>query len=444
MTYLPACHLLALVLVSSISAQRDIVMITTKAEIHQDALISPDGTNIAFRGPSKISVVSYTGGKESSLVSGLNLGDFLWSPNSSGVYFMENDQVRFVAKNGGNPKVIAKLPGQQHRLWDVDSKDGFLFGTRFDSSNRTYKIFELATDGRSAPKDLVSSAFLMDEVDLDPGGTRLLFRRYSPQPFQPREYLHVDRGGKKEVSLTGKPIGGQIQHGRWVDSGKSIVFSILSSASSTWQLARIGPVGTKIRMLTEGFMHRFSAVSGNLKWVVMQATDGKQLTAAIVPVDGGGAIMLGTDGLTYQFHGPPSIDRAGQHVAFAAKVSQKSKFSQIFMAELDREIRISPRAEIGKPLGLEMPLPASQIGGVFLSNAIGTKALAVPGHLYGIVLNPALILVVKAGRSSNGKLSVTLPVPNNPWLVGQNVYFQGLRTTGSTGDFTRYIEVRFY
>ena len=91
-----------------------------------------------------------------------------------------------------------------------------------------------------------------------------------------------------------------------------------------------------------------------------------------------------------------------------------------------------------------MPLPASQIGGVFLSNAIGTKALAVPGHLYGIVLNPALILVVKAGRSSNGKLSVTLPVPNNPWLVGQNVYFQGLRTTGSTGDFTRYIEVRFY
>lgn len=437
-----AAFLAVCALAAAPAAQRGVTAITSKAEVHRDPRISPDGALVAFRGPGKIGVVGINGGAEGVLVKAPNLGDFLWAPTGSGIYFVEADQVKFVSRTGGSPRLVAKIPGQQHRIFAVDAKDGFVYGVRFDPTGRRYALFRQDTAGRQKSVDLVFSSLLMDELALDPSQTRILVRESPRSPFPPREYVSVDLQGKNRKSLTGKPILGQIQSGDWIDAGRSIAFTMISSTSNTWQIASVGPSSTSITMLTEGNdFHRRSVVSANRRWIVFEGTT----TVGILPVRGGGEILLSDDGKTYVLLGPPSIDAAGKTVVFAATILGGSNLGQVYKVSLDRELHITPRAEIGKSFGVEMPIAPKEVGAVFVGIQRAKSPIRLAGVRAAFWIDPSAMADVVVGSGGGGKLSVTLPVPANPWLQGRHLLFQGVRLiAGSGGDFTRVADVRIF
>src|SRR5690606_3628264 len=69
--------LAALAAVRPVGTQiRNLLPITTSGEEHVDAVLSPTGDHVAFRGPDKLAVVAYAGGQEVTLAMGRNLGSF--------------------------------------------------------------------------------------------------------------------------------------------------------------------------------------------------------------------------------------------------------------------------------------------------------------------------------------------------------------------------------
>ncbi|MHC4076894.1 MAG: TolB family protein, partial [Planctomycetota bacterium] len=89
-------------LAATLPCQRQVRQITKLEEPHFDCQISPDGKMVAFRGKgNKIAVVDVGGNKETDLVTGTSLGNFVWAPNNAGIYFMDGSNVKFVSKSGG-------------------------------------------------------------------------------------------------------------------------------------------------------------------------------------------------------------------------------------------------------------------------------------------------------------------------------------------------------
>ncbi len=452
MGYAIPTTLLATLLVALPAAaqRRGVTQLTSLQETHQLAKISPNGQTVAFAGPSKIGAVAFGGGAEVTLVNGINLGDFVWSPTSAGLYFLDNAVLKFVPRFGGAPTSLTTLPGQQHRLWAVDAADRKIWGTRLDSTTQTYHIFTVPTNGGAQPTDIVSSVLVMDEVKLDPQDQFILYRAFSPGiPFSPVEYFRADADGQNAVSITGGSVTNLPELADWVDNGQSIVFTMISAASARRHLGRIGPTGTQIRMLSEGsFQRRFSAVSPDRRWVVHHATygDGSSAAPAVIPADGGGLVLLATDGLFYQFEGPPTADDGGTRIAFAARVFGSPEPAHVFAVELERELYITPRAEVGQSFTVTLPVTSSESGTAFLSIGISPLPFSLFGFEHSLDLDPTLLLPILAGTTSTGSLtSVPIRLPNNPALIGASIYFQGLRVRSSvSGDFTRYAEVRIF
>ena len=55
------------------------------------------------------------------------------------------------------------------------------------------------------------------------------------------------------------------------------------------------------------------------------------------------------------------------------------------------------------------------------------------------------LLTLVSGMSGTGALGTAINVPNVIGLLGQSVFFQGLRVvTLSQGDFTRFAEVQIF
>ncbi len=436
---------LATVAAAPASAQRRVIQITTASEVHMNAKISPNGNLVAFQGPGKIAVVSYLGSAETPIASGSNLGSFLWSPRSTGVYYLDGSDLRFVAAGGGSPVTLTTLPGQQLRLWCVDAQDRTLFGTRYDQAASLYRIFSIGTNGANRT-DIVFSVQGLDDVRLDPSDTKILFRNHDfSTPFSPREYFSADRSGANQVSLTGGPINGNPDYGDWVDAGQSIAFTLTSPVSFFPHLARIGPASTAIAMLTEGTsLRRFSAVFPDRKWIAHQAAWAGGIGPAILPPDGGGLVVLSAeDPTTYAFGSPPSVDASGTRVVFAASVN--GQLAQIYRVELDRELRIFPRVQIGQGVTVELPIAANEVGAAFISAGLLPQPFRLLGFTYGLALDPTVLVTALSGSSASGKLAVAFPVPNDVSMVDQTLYFQGIRVrTPTTGDFTRFAEVRIF
>ena len=367
-------------------------------------------------------------------------GDLVWSPGSSGVYYRDGVTLRFVSRTGGQPQTIATLPDGQHRLWAVDATDRTLYLTRFVAASRRHVLFAIPTRG-GARRDLVSNALVMSHVQLDPSGTWILYQEAPAGPFMQREFVRVDLQGSNSTSLGKPPVTSNIGPGYFVDNGNTVVFQFVSQTSNGFHIGRLSVSKTTIEPLTELGMQRNSAfvAPGGSPWIAMQAQHAGGVGPAVMPVSGGGVIPLAADGKSYSFQGLPSIDRAGTRLVFASRVSSST---QVFMVSLDRELQVSPRAQVNRSFRVDMPVGASEVGALLISVPPVQALQVIPALRYGLVLNAAALFVLPSSRAGNF-LRSPIAIPNNPWFAGQELLFQGVRLNPSSGrgDFTRHARV---
>lgn len=429
-----------------VPCQRSIREITAKPEVHENAKISPDGTLVAFLGPMKLAIVPFIGGTEATIVPNITVTSFVWANGSTGLYYVDGSIVRFIAKGGGNPSTIGTVPGTRQTVWSVDATDARVYGTRFDGATQRTHVFRLNTNGMSAPVDLFNSLGELTEVQLDPTGTKLLYRETAPQPFQPVEYWSFDLATATKTTLTGQIVAGNPTGANWIDNGQAIVFSWIDPISSRFQVARVGASMTP-ELLTQGSLtHRYASVSGDGKWIALQGQNAfGGIGPAVIRVAGGGIVALEPDATSFVFKGAPTMDAAGQRLAFAA--SKNAAQSQIYAVTLDRELDVRPRPVLGQMFTIEMPLqPTNEAGAVFMTAGLLAAPFPFAGLVYGFALDPTIMVQVGVRNAGQGNVVTNLTVPMDATLQGASVFVQGIRLVNSMlqGDFTRYAEVSIF
>ena len=441
-------------LVGWLPCQRQVKQITKAEEAHFDAKISPDGKSVAFRGAQKIGVVGTSGGTETAVAQGANLGSFVWSPNSAGIYYLDGTTVKFVSKSGGNALSIGTGSGSLF-LWGVDRADKTIYGTRSDNNNNYY-VFSLPTSGSASPKDIVSitTNYWVEQVAVDFSGSKLAYFVSLQGVHKPKDLRVADADGKNEKSWSGgAKLASTTRNLAWSDAGKTVIFTTLVQQTSlTWQIGRLTAASTIPDYLTsEPMNHQRSVVGPNLSWIVCQAgvtvLNKNHQVPSVMPVDGGGRVILEPDN-SWVFQGDPSIDGAGQKVAFAASyydTNNKLTTAQVYLVELDREVVIRPRAAPGGKVSFSLPVDKGEQGMLFLSLKLLDQPFPVVGFTYGVAIDTNLMVQLLRGvGDGNSPLQLTdIPIPNDTNLKGVEVYVQGIRSpNGNTGDFTRYVELQ--
>ncbi len=441
-------------LVFSLPSQREVKVLTKGNEAHFDARISPDGKTVAFRGAQKIGVVGVDGGTETTVAQGSNLGGFLWSPNSAGIYYLDGATVKFVSKSGGNALTIGGGKGAMF-LWAVDTSDKTIYGSRADSNN-DYYVFSLATSGSASPKDIVSiaSGYWVDQVAVDPSGTKLAYLVSLQGVHRPKDLRVANADGSNEKSWSGgEKLASTTRNLAWADAGTTATFTTLvTNFSLTWQIGRLTAASTNVEYLTsEPRHHQRSSVAANLSWIVFQAEvldlTGTRQVPAVIPGGGGGRVLL-EPANSWVFQGDPSIDGAGQKVAFAASYyDEKNNLTtaQVYLVQLDREVVIAPRAAPGTKINMSLPVDKGEQGMLFLSLNVQLQPFPIPGFTYGVALDTGVMvqLLSGVGDGSSPLQLQNVAIPNDINLKGVEVYVQGIRSpNGRTGDLTRYVELQ--
>ncbi len=451
----PALALLGLfVLAASLPCQRQVKQITKATEAHFDAQISPDGKTVAFRGANKIGVVGVAGGKETTIAQGANLGGFVWAPNSAGIYYLDGTTVKFVSKSGGTALSIGTGKGAMF-LWGVDRGDKTIYGSRADNNNN-YFVFSLLTSGSAPPKDIVAipTNYWVEQVSVDFSGSKLAYFVSLQGVHRPKDLMVANSDGSNQKSWSGgAKLPSTTRNLAWSDAGTTVIFTTLvNNLSLTWQIGRLTAASTTVEYLTsEPRNHQRSSTGANLSWIVFQAgvlaPAGTHQVPAVMPAAGGGRVLLGPEN-SWVFQGDPSIDGAGQKVAFAASfydAKNKLTTAQVYLVELDREVVIAPRAAPGGRIDISLPVEKGEQGMLFLSVKLLPKPFTVVGFTYGVAIDTNLMVQLLNGvgdGSSPLKLS-NIQIPNDANLKGIEVYVQGIRSkNGSTGDFTRYVELQ--
>ena len=161
-----------------------------------------------------------------------------------------------------------------------------------------------------------------------------------------------------------------------------------------------------------------------------------------MPVDGGGVLML-TPGQGLRMNNGNlirglSMDRQEKLVAFSAETAGGE--DQIYTVELDREIRVYPKLETGKPFNIELDLQANELGAVGASpglSQVGPFTLPRFSGQYDLDIQNNVLATVLLGFGQT--TTVTINIPNDPALIGLRFYYQGVRLTGAnSGAFTRW------
>ncbi|MGA0061066.1 MAG: hypothetical protein ACO3RU_15925 [Planctomycetota bacterium] len=417
--------------------QRPLVDLSTTSVACQDASISPDGQFVAYRSGGSLTVDRTGGGAAQVVVTSSNLGPFLWSPAGGTLYVLDGNQVVAASRSGGGATNLGIVPGQSVWLWDVDSTNSFLLGTRFDPATSEYHIFRMATSGGQAPIDLVTSQDELSDVDVDPTDAWLLYLQRAPVPFAPYSLMRSAVDGSGATDMRGAPIGLVAQGPRWIDGGDRAVL-VGPTPLGSLQLLRIDRLTQSSTPLTWAFVHQRPTVSADGSWVVLAAVDGVGGTGpALVPVEGGGEVLLYT-GEGFSYAGSPRLDGRGTAVVFSARRgSQPGENARALKLELDGELRVHPRAEIGGVVLFDLPCSSTEFGAVLLGQRSAPVTLA--GIAFDYDLGPSFaILGLGAGRSS-GPLTFPLPIPFAASLQGLVIDFQGLRYSpgAQSGEWTR-------
>jgi Tol biopolymer transport system component len=435
---LPPAIVLGCLLAVSASAQqpRPVRIISQKDEIHQDAKISPDGAFVAFKVSGRLGVVDIAGTTETTIYTG-SPGEFVWSRSSASLFVADGDRILAVPRSGATPTPLVQLGGQTLSVWDVDGQNALLYCTRKDPSTNDYFVFELAASGSSAPRDLISSKNQLSHVRVDPSGAYLLYRSTGTAPFDPSEYWRADRDGTNRINLAGGTVGSSVQNGDWLDAGDTALFAG-PDASGIPTVQRILRASRTVEPLTSLVTSRFPTVSPNRDWIVFAAIDGPGNGPGVMPPTGGGVVFL-APGTGYVYSGSPTIDTAARHVVWSASRFGSGEKDKLFRVDLDREMRVHPRVELGKTFQLELPAATNEIGVIFLGN-LGPAPFGLPGVQYPFYLDASFAILTIARGSASAPVSIALPVPNVPALSGVRIWFQGMRwdPVAQVGDFTRH------
>ena len=431
-------------------SQQPLTPLTTSNDQHLDSAISPDGLQVVFKvGLGKIGQVSTRTGAESILVTSFqnDLFDVLWAPDSLELYYVQGDRVRSVSRSGGNPLILATLQGSDLRIWDVDPTGRSIVGSR--RAGGIYHIFTLDTSGQFLPQDIVESVNVLDDIHVDPSGTVILYRAWPALPFAPKEYYRADLDdGGNQVLLQMTGFG---DSAAWTDDGQTFAMTTLTPTEPpTLGLVRVGPSGVQELLTGTVTVARRSTVSADRQWILFEASNpkGGGVNPAVMPGMGGGAVMLAS-GQNLIFNGGSltgglSMDHDNLLVAFSANQADiGGDPDQIYAVALDREIRVYPRVEVGESLWFELPVELDELGVLALSTGVGVGApFTLPGvsGALELLFGPGEIAIILSGMGTGTEpLSRQMEVPNDPALIGQEFYFQGLRIpVSSAGAFTNW------
>ncbi|MEZ5964618.1 MAG: hypothetical protein R3F56_12285 [Planctomycetota bacterium] len=443
------CALLAL---TARAQLRSLVPITSAGYDHRDALLSPDGNFVAFRGPSMLGVVAYGGGSEVPVVqANLNIGSVLWSPDSLGLYYLSGTDLRYVPRGGGNSRSVAVLPESGISLWDIKADGTELFGTWLYVRNngsqviRETHIFAIAADGSSAPRTVVTSLVTLDGVRLSPDGMRMVYREYDPTPFAPRDYMVANIDGSSPVSLTGG-LGLNINAGlpAWRPDGAGIVYERIDRSLSRPVVEQLLLGNTTPIRMSLPEPARNLSVSRDGAWVVYEGLFAStNWSPFVMPIDGGGHIALDPS-RPLQFAGTPQLGGpAGDRVVISGTLATASS-AQVYKVELARELRVAPRAVTGGMVRFDLPVTAAELGVIFMAAALG-PSFPIPGLGGAFQLDAATAVVVVSGTSSaQGTVGVDVQVPNVGALRLAPLALQGVRLltlSPAAGDFTRPVRL---
>jgi len=441
--------------VTPCAQQRTLLPITSSSQDHRDAILSPDGLFVAFRGPNKLAVVPYAGGSEIDVEQGNNLGSFLWAPDSLGLFYLNGLDLKYVARGGGNPRLVASLVETGLALWDVKSDGSDLFGTWTYIRNnggqpiRETHIFAIAADGSAPPRTLVTSVVTIDGVQLSPDETRMVYREYDPTPFTPRDYVVANVDGSSPVSLTGS-VGLNINPGlpAWRPDGTGIYFARVDRNLGRLVIEQLLLGNPTPIPLTYPTAARNFSVGTAGRWVVYEGfwSPTQSWTLVLMPTDGGGHVFLDPS-RPLSFTGTPQLGGVAGDRVVVSGVLATAQFAQVHKVELARELRIAPRATLGGQVGVELPVVANEAGVVMIAAARLPTPFTVPGLAGGFQLDPTTFATVVAGTGSGqGPIVATLPIPGVAFLRHRAVYLQGLRLTSTipTGDFTRLVELPLF
>lgn len=435
--------------------QRALVAITSSPEDHRDAILSPDGQFIAYRGPSKLSVVPYAGGTEVPVEqANNNIGSFLWAPDSLGLYYLTGVDLKYVQRGGGNPRLVATLPEIGVSLWDVKQDGSSLFGTwvyvRNNGGQAIWEthIFTIASDGSAPPQVLVTSILSIDGVQISPDATKIVYREYSATPFTPRDYMVANIDGSSPVSLTGG-TGLNLDAGMpvWRPDGSGVYVARIDRGIARPVIEQLLLTSTTPVRLTFPNPARNLSLSHDGQWVVYEGywPALASWTVMAMPADGGGHIALDPS-RPLVFTGTPQLGGFGGDRVVVSGTLAAAQNAQVYRVELARELRVFPRAVTGGQVAVELPAAAGEIGTVFLAAAPGGP-IAVPGLAGAFALDPAVLVTVLSGvGSGQGPISAQLPIPNVASLRRQPLYLQGLRLTSlaPTGDFSRMVALPIF
>ena len=425
---------------SELRAQRDAQALTTSLS-HIEARVSPNGARVVSEAGRQLLVVNADGTGERALVERSLRGDFVWAADSSGIYYVDGLSLSFVSALGGSPREVIRLSTSlQIRLGDVD-RAGVLYGAHQDSSAGTpWILFSVQGNGSATSIDeLRTESAAIGRVQLDPSEQFLLYQRFQPVPFTVFEIVRVDAAtGMNELVLGGGPIGTNVSSSAWLDNGSTAMVSgVVRSVGPRVGVYRYTAAGD-VQLLTDPAVeHAIAEPAAEADWIVVQPFDDGfgGNGPAIMPKQGGGLVYLDQPGRRYISRGRPDIDAGATQVAFAGELPMD--LSRVYGLEIEDEMRVFPRAEVGNPVTFELTLGSgSSFATMFVSVFKGAAPVVIPGVLEEFCLGN---LLVSAGSVVGpGTVSTTTTIPNNPSLVGLTIWFQGIRFGGAGATWTRH------
>lgn len=431
--------------------QRTLVPVTSSGEDHSNPVPSPNGQLVAYRGPSKIAVVPWNGGAEVTLASGTNLGSFVWTPDSRGIYYLEGTLVNFVAAGGGLPRQVYALPELSHQIWDIKNDESELVCSWLYVRNngsttvRETHVFMLRADGTAAPRVIAQSVLAIDGVQLSPDEQRLLWRQYDTTPFTPRDYVVANVDGSNQVSLTGGTgFGLNPSFPVWDATGTGVFCWRTDINLGRPVIERFALPGNARTVLSTPAGARELSVSADGAWIICQGywAPGATWTPMLIPATGGGHVYLDTS-RPLGFSGAPQVS-VSDRVVMAGRLGT-SQISQVLRCELAREMLVRPRAEVGGSVTIELPVLPGESGVIVLSSTLLPTPVELPGFAGSFQLDPAGMVTLLSGVGNGAPLGMTLPIPNVNFLRRKSAYLQALRLLSlSQGDFTRLVELPIF
>ena len=327
------------------------------------------------------------------------------------------------------------------RIVGMDNSPSLVFGSLRQGQSTQDIIFSMPAAG-----GLVQLVFLLSNTmnlrlhDVAPGPRRLLCSETSRSAPGTYQYFDIDSGGKNRFNV-GSAIAQttpQIEFASWFAPGSA--GSMLAHTTNAIGRDQIIVHGGAFNLhrLTDGIENRLGLSEGGIWTAYMKEVKPALWEPAIIKSLGGGEIELaaGTPSIVWP---PlpcarPTFDASGLRVAWVYG-------GNCWTTELDRELAIGDRAQIGQNVNVTLTLTSGEAGACVIASGLVSPGITIPGLCGTYDLNASGVTLFTA---ANATATFGLQIPFDFALVGQTLFFQAGRSTGVTGDFTRVARMRIF